>query len=237
MPIDWDKTKPLGTQPGSDMDDAIRDTRAGVEMMLDDEHTVDVSDPTDPHVTHKADFLTSEMIIDGEVGSADIEDGGVAAADLAPNAAVPAGFVWPYAGSTAPTGWLECNGAAVNRTTYAALFTAIGTTFGIGNGSTTFNLPDLRGEFVRGWDHGRDVDADRTLGSAQEEAVNRVAELGSIANSESSYDRSVPIPSDGTWSAYVETGKNGQNYWGVRARTTGSETRPRNVALMYCIKY
>jgi hypothetical protein len=45
MPIDWDKTKPLGTQPGSDMDDAIRDTRAGVEMLLGTEHTVDVSNP------------------------------------------------------------------------------------------------------------------------------------------------------------------------------------------------
>ncbi|MEV5068943.1 tail fiber protein [Microbacterium sp. LMI12-1-1.1] len=57
----------------------------------------------------------------------------------------PAGMVSMFAGSTAPTGWLLCQGQAVSRTTYAALFAAIGTTYGVGNGSSTFNLPDLRG--------------------------------------------------------------------------------------------
>ena len=63
---------------------------------------------------------------------------------------VPTGTVAYIAASSAPGGWLKCNGAAVSRTTYAALFAAIGTTFGAGDGSTTFKLPDLRGEFVRG---------------------------------------------------------------------------------------
>jgi hypothetical protein len=66
----------------------------------------------------------------------------------------PTGSVIWYAANAAPTGYLEADGAAVSRTTYAALFTAIGTTFGAGDGSTTFNLPDLRGEFIRGWDDG-----------------------------------------------------------------------------------
>jgi len=57
------------------------------------------------------------------------------------NTLIPAGVVWGYGGATAPTGWLLCDGAAVSRTTYAALFTAIGTTFGAGNGTTTFNIP------------------------------------------------------------------------------------------------
>ena len=65
---------------------------------------------------------------------------------------IPAGAVMDYAGSTAPTGWLLCAGQAVSRTTYAALFAAIGTTFGTGNGSTTFNLPDLRGRVSAGKD-------------------------------------------------------------------------------------
>lgn len=56
-----------------------------------------------------------------------------------------AGFMWPFAGSSIPTGWLECDGSAVSRATYAALFTAISTTWGVGDGSTTFNLPDFRG--------------------------------------------------------------------------------------------
>lgn len=67
-----------------------------------------------------------------------------------------------------PLGWLKCNGAVVSRTQYAALFDVIGTRFAAGNGSTTFGLPDLRGEFVRGWDDGRGVDPGRELGSAQE---------------------------------------------------------------------
>lgn len=55
------------------------------------------------------------------------------------------GIVLPFAGTTAPNGWLMADGAAVSRTTYAALFAVVGTTYGSGNGSTTFNLPDLRG--------------------------------------------------------------------------------------------
>jgi microcystin-dependent protein len=57
---------------------------------------------------------------------------------------IPAGVIWEYGGAAAPTGWLLCNGAAVSRTTYAALFAIIGTAYGIGDGSTTFNVPDRR---------------------------------------------------------------------------------------------
>lgn len=66
---------------------------------------------------------------------------------------VPSGSVMPYAGSSAPTDWLLCSGAAVSRTTYAALFAVIGTTYGSGDGSTTFNLPDLRGRSAFGVDN------------------------------------------------------------------------------------
>lgn len=63
------------------------------------------------------------------------------------------GLVLPFAGSASPAGWLLCHGQAVNRTTYAGLFEIIGTTFGAGDGSTTFNLPDLRGRAVAGKDN------------------------------------------------------------------------------------
>lgn len=66
---------------------------------------------------------------------------------------LPAGVVAPFAGATAPTGWLLCYGQAVSRTTYAALFAAIGTTYGAGDSSTTFNLPDLRGRVAAGKDN------------------------------------------------------------------------------------
>lgn len=66
--------------------------------------------------------------------------------------ALPAGAVIPYAGSTAPANWLLCAGQAVSRTTYKALFDVIGSTYGSGDGSTTFNLPDLRGRVPAGKD-------------------------------------------------------------------------------------
>lgn len=69
--------------------------------------------------------------------------------------------------NTCPTGYIKANGSLVNCTTYATLFSAIGTTFGVGDGSTTFTLPDLRGEFIRGWDDARGVDSGRGFGSWQ----------------------------------------------------------------------
>lgn len=84
---------------------------------------------------------------------------------------VPPGIAAPFAGTTAPSGWLKCNGAAISRATYAGLFAAIGTTWGAGDGSTTFNLPDWRGEFVRGWDDGRGLDAGRAFASVQGQTI------------------------------------------------------------------
>ncbi|MGR3484072.1 MAG: phage tail protein, partial [Paracoccaceae bacterium] len=81
--------------------------------------------------------------------------------------ALTVGQVAHFAQAAPPDGWLVCDGAAVSRAAYAALYAAIGTTYGAGDGSTTFDLPDLRGEFLRGLDGGRGVDPGRTLGSAQ----------------------------------------------------------------------
>jgi len=72
--------------------------------------------------------------------------------DTAQTTAAPPGAIMAYAASTAPTGWLLCDGSAVSRTTYATLFAAISTVWGTGDGSTTFNVPDLRGQFLRGYD-------------------------------------------------------------------------------------
>lgn len=77
--------------------------------------------------------------------------------------AVPAGSIFPFGGTTIPTDFLECDGAAVSRASYPDLFTAIGTTWGAGNGTTTFNLPDLRGRTPIGVGTGTGLTA-RTLG-------------------------------------------------------------------------
>lgn len=76
-----------------------------------------------------------------------------------PATSVPAGSITAYAGSSAPTGWLLCDGTAVSRTTYADLFTAISTAYGTGDGSTTFNVPDMRGRMPVGKGTHTDVDA------------------------------------------------------------------------------
>lgn len=84
-----------------------------------------------------------------------------------PAQSVPAGSVFYRASNTIPNGYLECDGSAVSRATYSTLFSVIGTTYGIGDGSTTFNLPDLRGEFIRGWDNTRGIDSGRAIGAWQ----------------------------------------------------------------------
>lgn len=78
--------------------------------------------------------------------------------------ALPIGTITGFGGSSIPSGWLECNGAAVSRTTYADLFTAISTTYGVGDGSTTFNLPDLRGRVSIGQGTGSGL-TPRTIGA------------------------------------------------------------------------
>ena len=80
---------------------------------------------------------------------------------LTGGAGFAAGMVMPHAGTSAPTGWLFAYGQAVSRTTYADLFTAVGTTYGSGDGSTTFNLPDLRGRVVAGKDDMGSTSANR----------------------------------------------------------------------------
>ena len=126
--------------------------------------------------------------------------------------------------NTAPPGWLKANGAAVSRTAYAALFSAIGTTFGAGDGSTTFNLPKLNGEFIRGWDDGAGVDPGRVFGSTQGDELrsHTHAFLGNNANGR-----------------FTATGSPGMHADIANATSAsgGSETRPRNVALLSVIKY
>jgi microcystin-dependent protein len=157
--------------------------------------------------------------------------------------ALPSGLVATFAMNTAPTGWLKANGATISRATYANLFTAIGTTFGAGDGSTTFRLPDMRGEFPRGWDDGRGVDSGRVFGSAQ---GHLFASHGHNLYSATSSGGTTYGIGSGSAKAIGATGTSAAlGYYtniagvGVAAvqATGGSETRPRNIALLYCIKF
>jgi microcystin-dependent protein len=166
---------------------------------------------------------------------------------------VPAGTVQYAARNTPPRGYLEANGQAVSRTTYAELFAAIGTAYGTGNGSTTFNVPDLRGEFIRGWDNGRGADAGRTIGSFQPGSAQW------IQNADASpvlfYGNAAGLPSYGCDSYTSSCGYpstipgivvNAASYNSITITTASTPsssgdylgiTRPRNIALMPLIKF
>lgn len=172
----------------------------------------------------------------------------------------PSGAVVSFARSTAPTGWLKANGALLSRTAYADLFAAIGTTFGAGDGFNTFALPDLRGEFIRGFTDGRGVDSGRIFGSSQSATQTRtaVADYGVNDTEGSAADIGIPYANADTVSSStpVPSYTGGGNRFDIatsgggtlvdnRIRgtmaTTGGvsswiSSRPRNVALLYCIK-
>lgn len=156
--------------------------------------------------------------------------------------AAPTGSVTMWTTSSAPTGYLICNGEAVSRTTYAALFAVIGTTYGAGNGSTTFNLPDLRGLFVRGLDSGRGIDSGRTLGSYQDSdnkshnhGVNDPGHVhGGVQNGQASTGRSTSVDQPPAVFSFGSTWGATTGIW--LSASGGAESRPRNLALNYIIK-
>ncbi|WP_336152613.1 phage tail protein [Acinetobacter ursingii] len=160
---------------------------------------------------------------------------------------LPAGTVVHFCRNTAPTGFLKANGAAVSRSTYSDLFAVIGVIFGNGDGVSTFNLPDLRGEFIRCWDDGWTIDPYRILGSKQAQQVQKHKHL--------SMGEAYPTPWPfGNSTAYRQMGSKGGLDFDNRffytndgtdyddatpnaAGVIGNETRPRNIALLACIKY
>jgi hypothetical protein len=159
--------------------------------------------------------------------------GPVSATGQAP---VGAEVFWPT--ETPPTGWLEENGAAISRTTYAALFAAIGVMYGSGNGGTTFNLPDARGRFPRVWDHAAAVDPDRAARTNRGDGTtgdhvgtNQVDAFKShvhYVNGTGGHDE-----------MYGGSGFAGDgNIAGANTNAAGgSETRPINTNRMLIIKY
>lgn len=154
----------------------------------------------------------------------------------------PAGEVCYFARNTAPTGWLKANGAAISRTAYADLFAAIGTTFGSGDGVNTFNIPDLRGEFLRGWDDGKGIDVSRQLGSNQTHGMPK------LSGGFKTYDvQSYEAPSgvfsgtkfsDNTLALGTSPGTDvSVAFDSSSVIPNASDLRPRNVALLACIKF
>lgn len=195
--------------------------------------------------------ITEAKVAANAITNAKIADATITAAKLAVGAAMPPGSVMAFAHTAAPTGWLLCQGQAVSRTTYAALFAVLSTTWGEGDASTTFNLPDLRGEFVRGADDGRGIDAARAFASAQGDAIRnitgdfalraRAANLvGGDPFSISGAFTSNLAGAEGYPTVALETPNQKERIITFDASASGvptaPENRPRNVAMHYIIK-
>jgi microcystin-dependent protein len=137
--------------------------------------------------------LDGDNIAAASISSSHLAAGAVDTSALAANAVtlaklaaeitaklVPSGSVLPYGGASAPSGYLLCDGSAVSRTTYSALYGVIGVKHGSGDGATTFNLPDYRGRFLRGYDNGAGRDPDASSRTAMNSGGNTGDNIGSV---------------------------------------------------------
>lgn len=160
------------------------------------------------------------------------------------NSLCPPGSIMAYMGTTAPSGWLLCNGAYVSRTTYSNLFAVIGTSSGSGGGgSTTFRLPDTQGLFLRGRDAGIGRDPDAAARGAFDTGGNPGDAVGSYqgdefkAHTHKTFTQSI--------SGALTAGPNGSFVYnpgtgsdsGPASTSTSTETRPKNIYVNYIIKY
>ncbi|MCX5782779.1 MAG: tail fiber protein [Elusimicrobia bacterium] len=151
---------------------------------------------------------------------------------------VPVGSIIPYAGDTAPAGWLLCNGDPVSRTTYANLYAVIQEKFGQGDGSSTFNLPDLRGRFLRGRDAGAGRDPDSASRTAMNTGGNTGDAVGSMQTDEfKSHNHSISIMQPGAAYSNVSMGSSSSVGPLSTSSAGGNETRPINAYVNYIVKY
>ena len=193
--------------------------------------------------------VTSSDIQDGAVSTSDIKNGTIALNDLAlevARALVPAGTIVAYGGYTPPSGWLECDGRALDRSSYSSLYSAIGTRWGTPN-SSQFNVPDLRGMFLRGYNGTRSdgyADPDRSSRSRSNPGGYTGNNVGTIqADSYQSqthdFEDTQLFPMVGsimTGSGIIPVGtlSLADN---TAASGSSSETRPNNAYVKFIIKY
>lgn len=163
----------------------------------------------------------------------------VQAALAAAALASPTGSMAPYGGASAPGGWLLCDGSAVSRTTYSALYAIIANAYGAGDGTTTFNLPDLRGRFIRGVDGsaGRDPDASsRTASNTGGNTGNAIGSVQSYAITDHQHSVGIGTGSNlGVPASFA--GSPTSFYTGGAINTqVSTETRPINIYCNYIVK-
>ncbi len=159
------------------------------------------------------------------------------------NPANPPGEVMAFAGTTAPAGYLLCDGTAVSRTTYADLFAVIGIMYGAGNGTTTFNLPNYQGYFLRGKNNGAGIDPDaatrtnRGDGTTGDNVGTKQIDVLQDHNHLQGYYPGLTVNGGPSYQSYnYDPSMNFPTSYVQNARVS-SETRPKNINVLYCIKY
>lgn len=151
----------------------------------------------------------------------------------------PVGAVLIWTFSTPPLGYLECNGAAVSRTGFPVLFALLQVIYGAGNGSTTFNVPDYRGEFLRGFAHGSSNDPDKAFRTNRGDGQTGDI-IGSKQGTKLLSHNHLVAEYSGTQEGVITfshiNANTNANIGNRTGSTGGSESRPRNVNVMYIIK-
>lgn len=121
------------------------------------------------------------------------------------------GEVRQLAHPNVPSGWLSCDGQPISRALYPELFTALGVIYGAGDGTTTFNLPDYRGQFLRGFDDGAGVDSGRVLGALQADALKSHTHTGTVSINNDTHNHSASTGND-THNHSASTGNDTHNH-------------------------
>jgi microcystin-dependent protein len=229
------------------MGDSILKPSSGDDLVLsnDDESAkIEINEGAEISVTIGSssgdDFNvgSGKLLVEGDTSLVSIS--GALKVGSVVNANVPAGMLGPFANNSVPTGWLACDGSAVSRSTYSVLYAVIGTTWGVGDGSSTFNLPDLEGAFLRGtgsnnthnMEGGGDF-AGPSVGSFENDQILTHGHDINFYNGGSSHSsyKSGTYPSDfsgNTTKTAMIASTGGRS---------GDETRPFNAGVKYCIKY
>lgn len=241
----------------------MADNSVGTSELVNDSVTDDkMANNAIATASLKDNAVTIAKMADNSVGTSEIVNNAVTRAKVTPGGFNPVGTVIWYAGSTAPAGYLKCNGDSIangSGTTqsitadFSALYAIVGS-----------SLPDLRGEFVRGWDDGKGTDSGRSIRSGQTELFKEHTHTPSVSQTTTgdhnhSFKASNRAGDEDAWSntnkgfigdndgsaftqaadtnKIYDNGSHTHNVGVTIANTGGAETRPRNIALLACIKY
>lgn len=185
-----------------------------------------------------ANTLTDTQVQAKGITAASIADGTITSTQISAGIGlVPAGAILPYGGTAAPTGWLMCDGTSYLQSSYPSLYTAIGNAYGAADGAH-FNVPDLRGRFLRGVDGGAGRDPDTSSRTAMATGGNTGDNVGSVqSDAFKSHTHNYTYPNTaGANISSTSPSLQGNSNGSTTTAAGGNETRPVNAYVNYIIK-